>query len=194
MKPPMPSTSPLANPQHEAFAREVVSGRNAAQAYAAVYGVENQRVASSAGHRLLRRPCVATRVKSLQEAAAQGVAMDLREILGYLARIVRTPAGAVIPSSDLCVRVKTTPTGPDTWMPNKLAALQMAARLQGFFQKTATAIDPPEGTSSDGLPSFSHEQHLALIAAKRADTLRRTGQVEEASRNRPAEPRNNSSS
>jgi hypothetical protein len=186
------SSDPLPNPRHEAFAREIASGRNATQAYRNVYGTENCRVASTGGHRLLRRKCVAARIKSIQQVGAAGVALNLQEIHDFLTRVVRTPAGQVVPSSDLCTRIKHTRDGAtDVWMPDKLACLRLSAKLQGFLDsaspaRTASAqsakptqSDPPKSSPPDTPPILTEERRQILIARRRAAIQAHKKQAEE---------------
>jgi hypothetical protein len=182
MKRTAPSSDPLPNPRHEAFAREVASGRNATQAYLNVYGTKNRqsgpdcptsphrRVASTGGSRLMRRKSIVARIKAFQQAGAAGIALDLREIHDFLTRVVRTPAGDILPSSDLCTRVKHTRDGTtDVWMPNKLACLRLSAKLQGFLDTARTPkSDPPEQAQRELPPVLTEERRAILIAQRRA--------------------------
>jgi hypothetical protein len=188
MKARTPSSDPLPNPRHEAFAREVALGRNATQAYINVYGTKNRnsdglddssfvirhssfprrRVASTGGSRLLRRKPIVARIKAIQQAGAAGVALDLREIHDFLTRVVRTPAGDIVPSSDLCTRVKHTRDGTtDVWMPNKLACLRLSAKLQGFLDKPPKC-ETPEPPQPDAPPILTEERRAILMARRRA--------------------------
>jgi hypothetical protein len=168
MKSPPPSSDPLPNARHEAFAREIALGRKATQAYANVYGVENRRVASTAGHRLLRTKSVAARIEVFQEAGADGVAMDLHEIHDFLTRVKRTPAGELVASSDLCARVKhTRDGGTEVWMPNKLACIRLSAKLQGFLSKPAEPRQSPCPEPQDR-PILTEEQREILMAKRAA--------------------------
>jgi len=152
-----------------------------------VYGTENRRVASAGGHRLLRRKSIAARVQAIQQAGAAGVALDLRAIHEFLTRVVRTPAGHVVPSSDLCARVKQTRHGAtDVWMPDKLACLRLSAKLQGFLdtarlaqtaspasRSCGTQSDQPEPPPPDTPFILTEERWKFLIAQKRAAVERR---------------------
>ncbi|HEY3898004.1 MAG TPA: hypothetical protein VGM54_05280 [Chthoniobacter sp.] len=181
------SPDPLSNSRHEAFAREIASGRNATQAYLNVYGTKDRpsgpsaraartrHVASTGGHRLLRRKSVAARIRALQQTGAAGLALDLQEIHAFLTRVVRTPAGDIVPSSDLCTRVKHLRDGAtDVWMPNKLACLRLSAKLQGFLDKSSspapTPADPapPKSPQPDTPPILTEEHRQILIAQRRA--------------------------
>jgi len=100
------ASEPLPNPRHEAFAQQVASGNNATAAYrgggarvkrwqangraVAIYEGASPEVAAPAGCRLLRRPPIQARIRSLQKAAAQGVVISLNEMLEYLTRVIRT--------------------------------------------------------------------------------------------------------
>ncbi len=188
-------SEPLSNAQHEAFAREIASGRNATQAYLNVYGTKNcpsgsdrpsgpdRRAAATGGSRLLRRKPIADRIKAIQEAGAAGVALELREIHAFLARVVRTPAGHVTPSSDLCTRVKHTRDGHiDVSMPDKLAAIRLDAKLQGFFDPNhpARKPNPPEPTEPGGPPVLTEERRAVLMAKRRKFVLAQIKADEEA--------------
>jgi hypothetical protein len=218
MKDQTSSSDPLPNPRHEAFAREVASGRNVTQAYLNVYSIENRHVASTGGSRLMRRKCIVARIKAFQQAGAAGVALDLREIHDFLARVVRTPAGHIVPSSDLCTRVKHSRDGAtDVWMPNKLACLRLSAKLQGFLDKSnparmtsptgtahpaswnTTSPSQPPDASATSEPSHSHapfilteEQREILMAQRRAtiEAYKKQAKEEErlAQQKPPAEP------
>ncbi|HEY3899519.1 MAG TPA: hypothetical protein VGM54_12940 [Chthoniobacter sp.] len=207
MKDTTPSSDPLSNPRHEAFAREIASGRNATQAYLNVYGTNHRqsgpdhqsgpsaraactrRVASTGGHRLLRRKSVAARIKSIQQSGAAGVALNLREIHAFLTRVVRTPAGDIAPSSDLCTRVKHLRDGAtDLWMPDKLACLRLSAKLQGFLDKASparpasparTKSETSEPLPSDPPPILTEERRATLIARRRAAIQASQKQAEE---------------
>ena len=152
-------------------------GRTATQAYAIVYGVENRRAASSAGHRLLHSKSVAARIKVIQEAGAADVAMDLNEIHDFLTRVKRTGAGEIIPSSDLCTRIKHTRDGNiDVWMPNKLACIRLSARLQGFLSSPAASQSPPP--EPDNFPILTEERR-AVLMARHAEALKEFCPLEE---------------
>jgi hypothetical protein len=189
------SSEPLPNAQHEAFAREIAYGRNATQAYLNVYGTKNcpsgsdrpsgpdRRAAATGGSRLLRRKPIADRIKAIQEAGAAGVALELREIHAFLARVVRTPAGHVTPASDLCTRVKHTRDGHiDVSMPDKLAAIRLDAKLQGFFDPNHPARNPhpPDQPAPGGPPVLTEERRAVLMAKRRKFVLAQIKADEEA--------------
>jgi hypothetical protein len=171
MKRPAPSSDPLPNSRHEAFAREVASGKNATQAYRNAYGTENRRVASTGGHRLTRRKSIAARIRAIQQAGARTAALDLQEIHDFLTRVVRTPAGQILPSSDLCTRVKHTRDGAtDVWMPNKLACLRLSAKLQGFLDTAQT--NSQLSTLNPQPPPILTEELREIVMAQRSAALR----------------------
>ncbi|HEY3899955.1 MAG TPA: hypothetical protein VGM54_15210 [Chthoniobacter sp.] len=224
MKDTAPSSDPLPNSRHEAFAREIAAGRNATQAYLNVYGTKNhrpsdparpsnpyaraartRRVASTGGHRLLLRKSIVARVRALQQAGAAVVALNLQEIHAFLTRVVRTPAGEIIPSSDLCTRVKHLRDGAtDVWMPNKLACLRLSAKLQGFLDTASPArtanpartpaanpakSDPSNSSEPDTPPVLTEERRQVLIAQRRAILQARQSQPDEQHQeNPPIEP------
>lgn len=71
-----PPVTPLPNARHEACAQQIASGLNATRACINVYGVEDQRVASSAGHDLLQQTSVADGARRLQEQGAVRTTID----------------------------------------------------------------------------------------------------------------------
>jgi hypothetical protein len=161
-------SSPLPNPRREAFAQAVALGQSNADAYLAVYGEGSRRAAGASGARLRGHPAVAARVQALQSAAAQDVTVHLHDLLHFLARVISTPISEVNATSDLCHRRKETAHGEEVLMPDKLAAVALAARLQGFFRA------PPPAPSQPPVPTvyppnvLTEEERLILIAQKRA--------------------------
>jgi hypothetical protein len=165
-----PQSGPLPNPRHEAFAQAIASSQSAAAAYAGTYGQTRRHAAAVGGSRLLQKPAVLARVRALQSAAAQDVAADLRHLLHYLARVINTPISEVTASSDLCLRRKDTAHGEELAMPDKLTAVALAAKLQGFFRSDASP-HPQPAPPPPPRNILTEEERLILIAQKRAASL-----------------------
>lgn len=65
---------------------------------------------------------------------AHKLVMDGREMLEFLTEVKRTPVGNVTAMSPLCERRKVDKEGnEEIWMPSKLGAVQLAAKLQGLL-------------------------------------------------------------
>jgi hypothetical protein len=186
---PPPTSPPLPNPRHEAFAQAVASGQSATDAYVTVYGQGRRDSAANTGSRLRKDPAVAARIAALQSAAAQNVTIDLQKILGFLDRVIFTPIVEVTASSDLCHRKKATAHGDDLAMPDKLAAAALAARLLGFLRAPATLRPPPMPLSAPPSNVLTEEERLILIAQKRAAMEADDGSTDHDDDTNPTIPR-----
>jgi hypothetical protein len=166
--------TPLLNPRHEAFAQAVASGQSSAEAYVCIYGQTRRHAAAVGGSRLRKKPAVTARVKALQTAAAEGVTVHLHHLLSFLSRVINTPISEVTESSTLCHRRKDTAYDEDLAMPDKLTAVALAARLQGFFRHSPNARpSPPPIIPHPNV--LTEEERLIIIAQKRAASIADNG-------------------
>lgn len=123
----------LENVKHERFAVLVATGKSASLAYSKVYGTTGS-VSDCNGSRLQRKAEVSARIRHLQAQMAHKLVMDGREMLEFLTEVKRTPVGNVTAMSPLCERRKVDKEGnEEIWMPSKLGAVQLAAKLQGLL-------------------------------------------------------------
>lgn len=67
----------------------------------------------------------------LQAQSASEAVMTLADKRKYLARVIRTPAGLVDETSDLCAKFKRVPGGRSISMPDKIGAIALDSRLAG---------------------------------------------------------------
>src|SRR6266404_1840646 len=79
----------LKNARHEAFARAIVEGKSARDAYQAAGYKSKGRGADANASRLISNDNVARRVAELKEEAAKGAVMTGREVLEELSKLGR---------------------------------------------------------------------------------------------------------
>lgn len=137
----------LKNAKHERFAQLIALGEPKGAAYEKVFGKKVPQNATA----LLKTPDVVARVQQIREEAAKKTAISLEEINAFLADIIRTPIGKVNETSPLCQSFKVTMTGTEYKMPDKLRALELAAKLAGYLKDTPTG------------PSGEHQKPIMVI-------------------------------
>jgi hypothetical protein len=151
-----PGSEPLAKAKHEAFAQLVaVDKLPLAEAYRKVV---NPRSPSKSCHehasKLANGLSVALRILWLRFACEKKewerydqLTLSIMEKRKFLARIVRTPAGAVTKDSDLCQEWSESSTDAGSCMkikmPDKLKAIQIDNDLagEGDNAKLGTAVE-----------------------------------------------------
>lgn len=134
----------LQNPKHERFAVQVAKGIPATKAYLAAYpGAKTQPEASAS--RLSRNAKVAIRIAEIQKKAETESVLTLQEMLEYLTSVARTPIGEIDEKSPLAQSaeydISTTAKGKTQRrtlkikMPDKLRAIELAAKLKGLLKE-----------------------------------------------------------
>ena len=126
------------NPKQRKFAELLVQGHTTKAAYLAAF--PNCRLETSAigkGSWLKQDPRVKAVMKELRDALAEEVKEEtvvmLKEALEFLTEVIRTPPGEVTEGHRICQSFKRTPTIWEVKLPNKLRALELAMKLQGFL-------------------------------------------------------------
>lgn len=81
--------TPLKNAKHEAFARAIVSGKAAGDAYSAAGYKASATSARTNAARLLANAGISSRIAELKRAAADEAVMDLNEVLAEQSKLGR---------------------------------------------------------------------------------------------------------
>jgi hypothetical protein len=96
-----PTSNRKLSARQEMFVREYVSGKSAAEAYTAAYGLKGHS-AESAGSRLLRNVEVSELVDTLTKEARSAAVITRQQLLEFLTRGIFTPLGRVDADHELC--------------------------------------------------------------------------------------------
>ena len=123
----------LQNIRHERFAREYSMGKTGSDAYRLAYG-GNPSGAGQMAYDLLRRLEIWERIEELQLKHAENVALSADEMHSFLRDTVEIPIGSIDEKHRLCNEMTISPDGSKKLkMPDKLKALELAAKLQGML-------------------------------------------------------------
>lgn len=123
----------LKNAKHERFAIVYARTQNASEAYRKAYG-DHLSGPGQSGHELLKRFEVWERVEELQDEATRNIALSKDEMHEVLRDTVLTPIGKIDEMNPLCQEMTISPDGSKKLkMPDKLKALELAAKLQNFL-------------------------------------------------------------
>lgn len=132
----------LRNPRHERFAQRYLELGNASEAYRrAGYTKE---WADGDGCRLLGNPSVKARIEELRALNCLNSTLKREQLEGYYSAVILTPVGSVTPNHPLAQSYEVTDKGTKVRLPDKNAAAQGLARLNGWDApaKVEISIDP----------------------------------------------------
>ena len=107
---------------------------NAAGAYRAAYPKSSEAAANTSASRLLKNADVQAEVSRIRNAASGVVGMavlSIAEKRDFIARLVRAKVGELSRDSDLWQSIKTTDTGTEYRLPDKLRAILADNDLAG---------------------------------------------------------------
>lgn len=163
----------LQTEKHEAFARAMAEGHDAAEAYMRIYPESKKKSAIAAAARLRKR--VRERIAELQSKAEVDTLLTIKEKRQYCADVLRTPIGEITESSPLCHSVKRIegPNGSSVEYKalDKLKALQLDNELAGHVKQVeAQAVNVTVGVAVNVM---TEERRMQLLEKKRAAVERR---------------------
>lgn len=130
----------LKNRRHEVFSQAIATGMSLVDAYRLTYGPGKKHV-DSLSSRLAATPGVKARVSELQQIAARGAVMTLRERREFLAEVVRCSVATLPADSPLIQTIKKTIRKGrgkadveeviEYRLPDKRACIELDAKLSG---------------------------------------------------------------
>jgi hypothetical protein len=143
---------PPLNDRQKAFAAEYLRTKDAIKSYLKIYPGSTLEGAQSSAYRLRDDVRVQEIIQSAGEQLLDGAVLSLAEMQSYLSKVVKTPGGQVHRDHILCNGVKHTEHGVDVKMPDKLAAITLAAKLSGLLkEQPAVVIQTSVDTLLSGL-------------------------------------------
>jgi len=138
------------NDRQRKFASKIVAGETATASYFASFPrCKSKSTAEQEGCKLLKNPKVAASIEELRERDEAILESDRiatkRELLEFLTKIIRTPAGAIDKHDPLCQSYKDTKDSNEIKLPDKLRAAERICKIMGWDapQKTED-ITPPK--------------------------------------------------
>ena len=125
----------LSNSRHEAFAVAVATGGTAVDAYRRAFKYTGKN-ADSLGCRLMSGKVsnqINERVREIQRRAESETVLTVAEMLRFLTDLVRASPADVTDESPFVLRYEKTPNSLKVHFFDKLRAIELAAKLQGFL-------------------------------------------------------------
>jgi phage terminase small subunit len=132
----------LLNPRWERFCRHYLASGNQSEAFKrAGYKTDDN---GSNSTRLLKNPCIKQRLLELRAKAYYAFDLERRDLTGFLGAVVATPAGELTPDHPLAQSYQVDDKGVKVRMPDKVAAAQALARIQGYDapQQLEVTVNP----------------------------------------------------
>lgn len=120
--------------QQQRFCAVYATDGNAAAAYRAAYPKSSGTAANTSASRLLKNADIQAEVSRIRNAATGVVGMavlSIAEKRNFLARLVRARVAELPRDSDLWQSIKTTDSGTEYRLPDKLAAIKTDNDLSG---------------------------------------------------------------
>jgi len=175
----------LENTRHEHFCQLVAKGASHRNAYRETYG-KDAGYLGTGGSKLMQIARIRARVAELQAEGARETSVTLEAAQRFLHSVVMAKPAEVDENSPICQSIRRTQTSIECKLPDKLRALELAMKLQGFLREPA---GQKTGDSAGDRPEFVLSKSMLLaIQQKRQEAI--ASQKYNSVDNSPAHPSN----
>lgn len=123
--------TPLLNARHETFCQGIASGLAIHDAYSTAFGEKSVNVGAVCGHKLLKKPNIASRISELQEENATKSLITREELLKILVDTLKSKPIEAGMENALC-ELKMSKAGPYAAFMDKTRAAERLCKMLGW--------------------------------------------------------------